>query len=600
MKKIYIIGLFSFVLTSCVDYLDKAPESSISDKEVFGNFNSFQGWVEEMYACMANYHQRCGNQYHTFNTTEMLQHIPMLWDDGNYWRQLWLYGDGSVNTSPASGVMSKYVWPLAWYAIRKANIGLQNIDLMQGTQEEKDLIKGQCLYFRAFYHFELIQFWGGLPYIDKPLLVNEVIAIPRLSYIETAKRAAEDFQAAADLLPLRWSLTNTLVANNDIARITKIHALAYKGKNLLYAASPMMNETSTGRNEYDTELCKQAAEAFAEVIRLCEQSDSKFALEPWENRDNVFALITTGRRIRSGGKEVIQNQQIYEPAFVIYAHMRSMAPPQFGAGNEYFETPCHNYTKNYGMANGYPIDDPQNRGNYDPDEPWKNREPRFYKDFIIEGDRLIENATTPEASALQYAHLHNNGNLRDGSLAAGGIHGSVSGYMYKKFLPYKCNQWDGSMWDFNAYQPRLRLADVYLMYAEAAFFAYGSAKGNHPGCDYTAQSAIERIRNRAQLPPLPNEYYANDKFMETLIRERAVELAFEGFRWFDLRRWNLAGELKYREKTVLDFDIDANGKPYNFRERLWTTRTFEKKHNWMPFQPQFTKIYKGFDQNPGW
>ena len=88
--------------------------------------------------------------------------------------------------------------------------------------------------------------------------------------------------------------------------------------------------------------------------------------------------------------------------------------------------------------------------------------------------------------------------------------------------------------------------------------------------------------------------------METLIRERAVELAFEGHRWHDLRRWNLAGELKYRQKTAIDYDLDTNGNPINIKERVVVTRVFEKKHNWIPFQQQFTKIHEGFAQNPGW
>ncbi len=595
ISKYIVLFLSVYYLVSCSDYLDKAPESTITEKEVFGNFASFQSWVEQMYACMANPHQRLGgNLYYTFNGTEMLSTRAIEWDDGNYWSQYFLYST-TLNLNGNNGVMNKFVWPLAWYAIRMANLGLQNLELMEGTQEEKDLIKGQCLYFRAWYHLELIQYWGGLPYIDEPLSVSEVIALPRLTYQQTALRIAEDFEAAARLLPLSWSQTNTIVKDIDATRVTRIHALGYKGKNLLYAASPMMNEYSSGTNAYDTELCKQAAAAFNEVISLCEQPDSKFKLEPWENWPGIFWINATDKR--PGGTEVIQNQQIYEPDYPRWTTTRAASPTQYGAGNNAVEVPAHNYIKYYHMANGLPIDDPAS--GFDSNNPWTGREPRFYNDIIFEGARLIANAASAEAKQNEFAQLSNSGRHRHGTAAAGTYAGSLSGYFYKKFLPLGYNNFDG--WkNLRAYQPRLRMADIYLMYAEAVYYGYGAASAKVPSSDYTAQQAIERIRSRALLPPLPDAYYAADKFMETLIRERAVELAFEGHRWFDLRRWNLAGELKYRQKTAIDFDLDATGKPINFEERVVVTRVFDKKHNWIPFQLSFTKIHEGFPQNPGW
>ena len=74
----------------------------------------------------------------------------------------------------------------------------------------------------------------------------------------------------------------------------------------------------------------------------------------------------------------------------------------------------------------------------------------------------------------------------------------------------------------------------------------------------------------------------------------------EGARFCDLRRWNLNYDPKYLNKTAIDFDLDANGKPCNFRERVVITRAASKKHNWLPIQVKYTKIYKGFYQNPGW
>jgi hypothetical protein len=609
-NRIIVIGLcLGLSLGACTDYLDKAPESSLTETEVFGSFVSFQGWVEQMYACIINPHQlMAGNWYRTFNFTDMLSSVPMEWDDGNYWNQKFLYAEGARNLSGNIGVMSKYLWPLAWYGIRKANVGLENLDRLEGSQEEKDLIRGQCLYFRAWFHFEMIQYWGGLPYVDKPLSVSEVIAFPRLPYDEIIMRIAEDFQSAAELLPLDWKNTNTLVADIDGARITKYHALGYKAKALLYAASPMMNETVTGRNEYNRELCQQAAAVFAEVIALCERPDSKYKLETWAKWPTVFHLVVPGATQMPGGTEVIQNQIMYETGYPRWTTTRAASPAQFTAGNNCVETPAHNYVKYYGMASGLPIDDPSS--GYDPANPWDNRDPRFYHDIVYEGVRMIKNAGNANAKLDEFAQLSNTGRHRHGTAAAGTFFGSVSGYFYKKFNPLGCNNYDNEWGNLQAYQPRLRVADLYLMYAEAVFYGYGSAGLSAPGSLYTAQAAIEKVRSRVEvsegspLPPLPDEYYAagdgSKSFKETLIRERAVELAFEGHRWFDLRRWNIAGELKYREKTAINFDLDANNKPVNFQEVVYVTRVFEKKHNWIPFQVAFTRIHEGFPQNPGW
>jgi hypothetical protein len=180
----------------------------------------------------------------------------------------------------------------------------------------------------------------------------------------------------------------------------------------------------------------------------------------------------------------------------------------------------------------------------------------------------------------------------------------MTGYYDRRYTPIGCNQWDG-LWDnFGAFMPFMRLADVYLMYAEAVLHGYGtpqSSESSVPG-SITAEEAVNIIRNRAQLPDLESSYTATkDKFMEVIIRERAVELAYEnGTRFCDLRRWNLAGELKYREKTALDFDRGPDGKPINIKERIVVTRVVDKKHNWLPIQTKFTQLSKDFPQNPGW
>jgi hypothetical protein len=88
--------------------------------------------------------------------------------------------------------------------------------------------------------------------------------------------------------------------------------------------------------------------------------------------------------------------------------------------------------------------------------------------------------------------------------------------------------------------------------------------------------------------------------MEEIIRERAVELSFERQRWYDLRRWMISGQSKYKVKTALDFDRAANGKPINMVEKVLVTRVFEEKHYWLPLPVNQVTLYPEFKQNPGW
>ena len=141
------------------------------------------------------------------------------------------------------------IWDSSWRGIRIANICIENIEyLLEATQEQKDLILGQAYFFRAFFHWEVIRAFGGMPYIDKLLSPNDNLRLPRLSYQESTEKIVKDLDAAIPLLPDDWDLTETgaQTAGANRGRATKGAALAVKCKALLYAASPLMNNESTG------------------------------------------------------------------------------------------------------------------------------------------------------------------------------------------------------------------------------------------------------------------------------------------------------------------------------------------------------------------
>lgn len=588
-----IFMMLILISTSCESYLDKAPKASISDKDVYGNFTSFQGFVEEMYNCIMDPDKGGAWNKYLF-ADETLNNKPYNFDYGNYWgNETYFYG---VNANPtSSNPRDRRIWEYAWYAIRKANLALQMIDkegLFEGTDEEKKLIKGQALFFRGWFYFEISRFWGGMPYITRVLDPTESLTtaeFKRLNFQETAKKMALDFRAAADLLPNHWDVSTpgqkTLGHNRD--RINKFHALGYLGKALLYAGSPMINEEAKGTNAFNPELCGQAAKAFGELLTLADQT-GLYKLQPWVNWTDNFWKINN---LRPGGTEGIMMPIIYDRGRVRWSALGATVPSSFGlnSGSD-ADVPTHNYTKNYAMANGLPITDPDS--GFKPNDPWTGREPRFYKDIAIDGEKWWATAGTD-----QFAQLYNGGRHRSQINPP-----SVTGYYQKKFNgmspTFSVSIADG----LQAYVPYLRLADIYLMYAEAVVFsANGTPKSTSGNYALTAEQALNVVRNRAQLPNLIPKYVASSNvFFEEIVRERAVELSFEGSRFCDLRRWNRNGDARYLDKTAIDFDRGSNGKPINIVERLVVKRIAEKKHNWLPIQVKFTKQYNGFPQNPGW
>ncbi len=604
IKIILSVGVFLTTLgiTSCRKYLDKAPEAGISENDVFLNFRNFQGFVEELYCCLPDMTKPTWNgEWNTgddiLSTTNANYRLNAEFDNGNYWAwrtngggwdNSWL-DDNGPNTNPNES-KNKGLWPLSWYGIRKANVGLANIDKMvDATQEERDVIKGQLLFFRGFFHFQLMSFWGGLPYIDTVLSSSAKLELPRLNYRETALRAAQDFEEAAALLPTNWdnaAVGQTTLGNNQ-QRVTRSVALACKGKDLLYAASPMMNQESTGNAAYDAELCKQSAEAFYRTLKLSDDGQAYYKLLPFENySQNWFTISSYGKH--PGYPEVLFGPPTYAAWQSRWSLVNMYIPPPLG-GEAGISSPAANYVNNFGMANGLPLD--AVGSGYDINDPWSNRDPRFYKEITYDGVRIIQGSGNPD---YRYANLYNGGNLRRENDA------SRSGYLLCKFVTNKCNSTDNEWNNINIVMPYVRLADVYLMYAEAVLHGYGSPGGSHPGY-ITAVDAVNKIRARAGVPGVDARYLVSkEAFMEELIRERAVELSFEGLRWHDLRRWLLAGEKKYKEKTVIDFDRGPNGKPINLRERVVVTRVFDQKHKWLPLPTNQVNLYPSFGQNPGW
>jgi hypothetical protein len=622
-------------LASCTDYLDKEERSIIDASQPYLNFRNFQGFVEELYTAMPI---MTGHQYHSawnfgeddYWEPQESRQLPNAIDQGNYWGwnecfySYFKEKQGGMNTGTPERMINDvstkgYLYGLCWFGIRKANIGIANLDkLVDATQEEKNLIAGQLYFFRAWNHFMLMQYWGGLPYIDVVLDANSVFNLPRLNYQATAEKAAEDFQKAADLLPIDWDQTaaGKATLGKNAVRINKVMALAYKGKDLLWAGSPMMNQESTGNATYNADFCKRAADAFAEALKICEET-GRYELADWDHYQEIF--YTYKQNKLNGLKEVLfwENMATCHIGVWRWNLVNDWRPPLINnSGIKCY--PAANYTDYFGMANGLPIPDitkPDAASGYNPEYPYKDRDPRFYYNFIYDAVKTVQDGSKILKDGLpdehkQYASLYEGGLYRTDTPSKC----VFTGYMNKKFTSQYMNDFDDYKEGTVLVMPLMRLADVYLMYAESAAAGYGSATASASGYSLSAVGAINKVRARAGVAGVDSKFLGSvDDFMSEVRRERAVELSFEGHRFTDLRRWLLLDKAPYNKKTAVYFDraADQSDKEryanpkenhvLNLREVVLTERKYTlPKHNWFPFPQKDVQMYPEFAQNPGW
>ena len=652
-------------LTSCTDWLDKDPEAIVAEDEAFKNYRNFQGYIEEIYNLIPdkekiNYCTAWNFGDDAVHNTEGYAHMDHQVDLGNYrnWytnSQCWLNGDRSS------------LWRNSWYCIRKCNMGIDNIKSLIGTDEERDLLLGQMYFFRAWWHFELMCYFGGLPYIDQTFDANNIPELPRLSFQECADRCAEDFERAYNLLPYDWdeTLAGMQTSGKNDLRVDKFMALCYLGKCYLWAGSPLMKEfektkdggvaqllgaSSNGKTyDYDINYCKKAAEALGKALELVVRGSVKYKLAEYKysdiynhvrdenaetNYSDIFYTVKQSWKMPGTCEAIFRgaypgaNSANWNCAKIFGPKVEGLV-----AHDKIIHHPTANVIDQYGMANGQPIYLVRNgeyvlnpQSGWDPEHPYKDRDPRFYHDIVFDGFRYVlsTDALTSTQKKHEYCTLYTGGAMR------GVADGSSTGYFIQKLVPHQCNEGDKWYdWDyaFQTYLPYMRLAEIYLMYAEARTAIASNiaeVKERTSYCSLSAVDAINALRDRVNSSDWPMEHVqanlmdTKEHFMDEIRRERAVELSFEGFRWCDLQRWLLLTEPPYTVKYSHEFERLDNDDWYfnskthepahdpaeahlgNFHKEELITRRLDSKHYWFPLPDKDTYLYEGFKQNPGW
>ena len=649
-------------ITSCTDWLDKDPDSIVAEDEAFKNFRNFQGYIEEIYSLvpskeMVNYCTAWNFGDDAVHNPEGYAHMDHQVDLGNYrnWytnNQCWLNGERSS------------LWRNSWYSIRKCNMGIENIGSLVGTDEERDLLLGQMYFFRAWWHFELMCYFGGLPYIDRSFVDGHIPELPRLSFQECAERCAADFERASELLPLdskEWDETLAGKDNNTInlnqLRVNKFMALCYLGKCYLWAGSPLMKEFQKWNNggypvllgasqgganaktyDYDEKYCKLAAEALGKALDLVAKGQVNYKLAEFkfasiydheikegaaDSYSQIFYTVGEGWKMPGASEAIFRgahpgaNSSNWNCAKIFGPKVAGLVEH-----DNIIHHPTGNLIDQYGMANGQPIYFVENghyvlnpKSGWDPEHPYKGRDPRFYHDIVFDGFHYVlkTDALNAAQKEHEYCSLYTGGAMRSID------NGSSTGYFIQKLIPHQCNigdKWYDYGYALQSYLPYMRLADVYLMFAEAmAAFSHDvkDLKTTTLYCpSLSAVGAINALRDRVGMESVQDDFLVTrEHFIDEVRRERAVELSFEGFRWCDLQRWLLLTEPPYTEKYSHEFERmqkadwfkkndPKDAQVANFHHETLIVRPLEAKHYWFPFPEKDIYLYEGFKQNPGW
>ena len=492
----------------------------------------------------------------------------------------------TVAQTSAAQVKFNYLNSGAWGGIRDSYTFIENIDDVPGMSEElKAQRKAEARMIIALHYTDLFRAYGGVPWVGKALAPNDDIDIPRATAQATLDSTVAMIDRAIPDLP--WTLPP-----DESGRMTRASAMGLKVRLLLFAASPLLNNSSpyldgpaaeqemSWLGGYDPQLWQRTADAAREMI---EEMPSEYHLLDTGNPREDFqdAYYTRG-----------------SPEVLISTRITYRTPGSGNSANYFYRylnfagaaSTTHNYVQMFPMADGTPID--ADDSGYDEQNPYENRDPRLYETVLVNGDRYQSRT----------AELWIGGEERQSQ--GGG--GAQSGYRMRKFL-LDINNATNTV----THWPYLRLPEVYLSYAEALNEING-------GPTSEAYEYVNRVRNRVGLDDLPSGM-SQDEFREAVIRERALELGYEEVRWYDLIRHKRVEDLT---KPLYGMNICKQGETdpsvcgaedygsqeflydrFQLPERYWQEQGesgWEPKWYMSAFPVDEVNKDYGLVQNPGW
>ncbi len=455
-------------------------------------------------------------------------------------------GAFDASSSPIGGFSS--IWEKRYEYIRRANVFLSHIDKVPGDKDLNQRMKGEIMFLRAYYYFDLIRWYGGVPIITKvETKVDSSVFHPRNTLEECRNFIIDQLAYVADsCLPLTYR-------DEEFGRITKGAALAMMCRVQLYA----------GRWS-DAAATAQRIRNLG-VYGLQPTYEEVFDINNKQNSEIILSVTANDNGEQKGH------------SFDHYTQ-----PPTFG-GRAY-TCPTQNLVNAYEMqANGLPITNLAS--GYDPQNPYVGRDPRFYATVLYDGAEFKGRKLQMYTGGYDVT-------------AGGGIRARYltnTGYYLRKFVDEDLDLFADPHVSYQNWI-MFRYAGILLDYAEA----YNEAVGP----DQSVYAAVDSIRNRAGMPDL-KPGLSKAEMRQAIHHERRVEMAFEGHRYWDVRRWKKAETLFSSstnpiKKMVITLDPTTGKKTYKV-EDLSETRTFLSRQYLFPIpQDELNKPGNKMTQNPGW
>jgi starch-binding outer membrane protein, SusD/RagB family len=460
------------------------------------------------------------------------------------------------------------LWDNSYKYIRSTNYLLEKAEA-SSLGAGIDRWKGEALFFRAYNYWNLVKTYGGVPKIEKVLdVTSPELYTAKSSQSEIIDFIISDLDNAISKLPLQSQLTG-----DELGRVTQGAALALKARASLYQGTWAKYHGEGDAAKYLT----AAIDASEKMI-----ASNEYALYTDKGADSYkYLFILQG----DDSKEVILAKRYYANR-ATHNWTREL---WFN-----FMVPTKNLADQYLAKDGLPITkSPLFQGYNTLTSEFKDRDPRMSMTFIEPGSSIFFEGGIWQPTFPGFS----------------GSNATRTGYMLRKFLDETLDaaQFKGE-YDFKEF----RYAEVLLILAEALYEKNGSIS------DADLDRTINKIRSRVNMPALTNAHVSTNglNMLDEIRRERTVELAFEGFRRDDLRRWKLAEtvlpqalrgvkfvgteyQAKYPDLQVgTDIQVDANG--FIIAEPA-SARSFLPKHYLDPIPLQQIQLSHGtLVQNTGW
>ncbi|AUC21521.1 hypothetical protein BTO15_05120 [Polaribacter sejongensis] len=620
---------------SCEAYLDKEQDfEGLQEEDVFGDILTAKYFLDGAYGKLITDVSAKGNSADYLPDMTMSgegypgrlnNNVPEIY---NYYAQ----GDylSLMNWNKNNGQAPNFVvrYYEAWKGIRIVNSFLENVDLITNSNEEEiNGLKGQAYFLRAFFYHLLTKRHGGLIYLKNNLDLNEPLDRARETYASNYANIIEDVNLAIDLLPIRWKSEN-------VGRPTKGAAMALKSRASLFAASPLVNTTNDKQAWIDAATAASDLINFANNNGLYALADASAAatLDVGHNGADLFVSEPEAMKpyrsifVGPGISKVIPNevifmevnQSIIAAGGFLHPEPRLALTVGFdiikGNGGPMNIGATANFIAKYETKNGLAIEDDPS---YNPQEPFINRDPRFYNDILFDGVpwKATSAGAVNKTGFTDLAFVNEQGkrglDLVDPTIAGALLWKvrNTTGLRIRKWIPNGLNWrggWNGDF-DFHINNNIFRMAEIYLNYAEAANEAYGPG-GVAPGASLSALDAVNKIRNRVGMPNVNATYAGStDKLRERIRNERAIELAYEGHRYTDMRRWKTAHLDENQKVEFLEMrwqgeesSIYPTGFSYDYVDQADKRKTFTDRHYWWPIPSSESEVAPSFTQTTGW